>query len=649
MTRQPGRPYATPEALRTAVTARARRVASAGSRFSVSELLRQFAYSRLLARVFTADPDGWVLKGGIGLLARMPTVRHTLDMDLWSRQATIREAELALERASALDLDDHVRFEIGRWTERWVSAERALAQAAVTCRIGRAEFSTFGVDLLGGPFPPLQPEAAPPLRPIEVPGLVEPPLRLYPLAGIVADKLCGVHMSRGGHSSTRYRDVVDLATIALTQRLAAHEVHLAVHEELRTQRLPVPAEFAVPDRSTWATGYARSARGLPHLRDIGFDDALALVKAMIDPILRGRREGVWRPEARAWAPGSTVGRSARGGVDGDLKGQRERGNLAATVADRPPRRSQTMRALVADPSASPALSLADVPEPSPGPGQLLVRMLASSINRGEIRTAPMQPPGSVIGWDIAGDVVAVGEGVSGYEVGERVLALSPTGGAFAELAAVPAVWTTPLPGAADPVLASTLPVAGVTALNILRLARVHAGDRVLVTGAAGGVGQLTVQLAVDAKATVTGQASSEQRAEAVRGLGAEPLIHLGDGSPIPGEYDVVLDGIGGPMFAPLLRATVQGGRVVVYGNSADAESTLRVEDFYPKALTIYGFRIFQSVPPEQGGRDLAALAEQLAAGRLRITVQDTAPLEDALRLVRDLYDRRVLGKVAITG
>ena len=66
-------------------------------------------------------------------------------------------------------------------------------------------------------------------------------------------------------------------------------------------------------------------------------------------------------------------------------------------------------------------------------------------------------------------------------------------------------------------------------------------------------------------------------------------------------------------------------------------------------MTIYGFRIFQSVPPEQGGRDLATLAEQLAAGRLRITVQDTAPLEDALRLVRDLYDRRVVGKVAITG
>jgi NADPH2:quinone reductase len=307
-----------------------------------------------------------------------------------------------------------------------------------------------------------------------------------------------------------------------------------------------------------------------------------------------------------------------------------------------------MRALVADPSASPALSLAEVPEPSPGPGQFLVRVEATSINRGEVRTAAKQPPGTVIGWDIAGSVIALGAGVTGFQVGQRVLSLSPSGGAFAEVAAVPAAWTIPLPSAVDPVLASTLPVAGITAVNILRLARVHAGDRVLVTGAAGGVGLLTVQLALDAKATVTGQAASDERAAAVRDLGAEALIHRGDGSPVEGEFDVVLDSIGGPMFAPLLRATAQGGRMVVFGNSADAESTFRVEDFYPRAITIYGFRVFQSVPPEQAVRDMAMLVEQVAEGRLKIAVQATAPLSDALRLVRDLYDRKVTGKVVVT-
>jgi NADPH:quinone reductase len=307
-----------------------------------------------------------------------------------------------------------------------------------------------------------------------------------------------------------------------------------------------------------------------------------------------------------------------------------------------------MRALVADPSASPALALADVDEPAPGPGEVLVDMEAASVNRGEIRTAPQQPAGKVIGWDVAGTVAALGEGVDQFELGQRVVALCPGGGAFAERVVAPADRTAPLPGGCDSVSAATLPVAGVTALGILRLGRVHAGDRVLVTGAAGGVGLLSLQLARDSGAAVTGQARSSERARVVSEAGAEPLLHPGDGGDVAGTYDVVLDGIGGPMFGPLLRATALRGRMVAYGNSADAESTFRVEDFYPKAITIYGFRVFASVPPDQVVKDLAKLADEVAAGRLAVNVQATAPLDDALGLVRDLYDRNVTGKVVIT-
>jgi NADPH:quinone reductase len=307
-----------------------------------------------------------------------------------------------------------------------------------------------------------------------------------------------------------------------------------------------------------------------------------------------------------------------------------------------------MRALVADPAASPPLSQADVPEPAPGPGQLLLDMEAASVNRGEIRTAARQPPGTVIGWDVAGTVAALGEGVTSFDVGERVVALSPGGGSFAERVAVPAEWAAPLPSACDFVTAATLPVAGLTAAGILRLARTHAGDRVLVTGAAGGVGQFTLQLALQTRATVTGQAASEERAAAVRATGAEALIHPGDGSPVDGEYDVVLDGIGGPMLGPLLDATARNGRVVVYGNSADAESSFRVESFYGKGVTIHGFRVFTSVPPAQAVKDMATLADQAAAGTLSVKVQATAPLADALPLIADLYARKVTGKVVLT-
>jgi NADPH2:quinone reductase len=307
-----------------------------------------------------------------------------------------------------------------------------------------------------------------------------------------------------------------------------------------------------------------------------------------------------------------------------------------------------MRALVADPTASPALSLADVPEPTAGPGELLVDMEGASVNRGEIRTAAKQPPGTIIGWDVAGTVAALGEGVTTFDVGERVVALSPNGGSFAERVVVPADWTAPLPSACDFVTAATLPVAGVTAAGILRLGRTHAGDRVLVTGAAGGVGQVAVQLALQTRATVTGQAGSEERAAAVRDTGAEALVHPGDGSPVDGEFDVVLDGIGGPMLGPLLDATARNGRVVVYGNSADAPSALRVDAFYPKGITIYGFRVFTSVPPTQAVKDMATLADQAATGTLSVKVQATAPLAGALPLIADLYNRRVTGKVVIT-
>ena len=149
-------------------------------------------------------------------------------------------------------------------------------------------------------------------------------------------------------------------------------------------------------------------------------------------------------------------------------------------------------------------------------------------------------------------------------------------------------------------------------------------------------------------AAVTGQAGSEERAAAVRATGADALVHPGDGSPVDGEFDVVLDGIGGPMLGPLLDATARNGRVVVYGNSADAPSTFRVEAFYPKGIAILGFRVFTSVAPTQAVKDMASLADQAAAGTLQVTVQATAPLADALPLIADLYDRKVTGKVVIT-
>ena len=115
MTGAPGKPYASPNALRAAIVARAKTATRADPRFTVQERLRQFACARLLARIFTYGPENWVLKGGVSLLARVPGARHSLDVDLWARQHSLAEAERALERASSVDLGDHSTFDVGPW------------------------------------------------------------------------------------------------------------------------------------------------------------------------------------------------------------------------------------------------------------------------------------------------------------------------------------------------------------------------------------------------------------------------------------------------------------------------------------------------------------------------------------------------------
>lgn len=296
-------PYASPRAMRQAVLAHASNASRKRSGTRVDQLLRQFAYARLLARLFVLEPERWVLKGATGLLARLPNARHSLDVDLWHRADGLEQAEQAVQRAAELDLGDHVRLRIGDWRE-YIDGNRPLARTTVLCRIGeRPLVPQFGLDVVTGPPPPLPPEIAPPLQPLQIPGLPEPPcIHLFPLACSVADKLAATLTSHRGTPSTRYRDLVDLATIAITQQLAALDLHIAVHHELLGQRLPLPSGFAVPDPDAWRIGYGRQAQGLPHLRGVGFDEAFALVKAMIDPVLAGRREGVWRPETRRWEP-----------------------------------------------------------------------------------------------------------------------------------------------------------------------------------------------------------------------------------------------------------------------------------------------------------------------------------------------------------
>jgi Nucleotidyl transferase AbiEii toxin, Type IV TA system len=303
---KPQLPYQAAEAMRTAVLARAKQAAQTNPQgLSVSELLRQFAYDRLLARLFTAEPEGWVLKGATGLLARIPTSRHSRDVDLWRPASSLQEAEQALEAAAQLDLGDYVVLRVGLWEERPArGSARPVARTLVACRLARRPLVSFPLDLVGGPPPPLPPEPAPPLQPIALPGLPEPArILLYPVVSIAAEKLAaidGLYGQRLDRPSSRYRDLADLALIALTQTLAAEQLHVAVAHEFARRDLPVPEELVVPDPGRWAAAYAALARGLPDLRHVGFEEAVKLVKDLVDPVLDGRRTGWWDPHRGNW-------------------------------------------------------------------------------------------------------------------------------------------------------------------------------------------------------------------------------------------------------------------------------------------------------------------------------------------------------------
>jgi Nucleotidyl transferase AbiEii toxin, Type IV TA system len=295
--------YATPQAMRDAVMARAKSAAGARPQLSVDQLLRQFAYARLLARLFVLAPEDWLLKGATGLVVRLPNARHSLDVDLWGDRDDVAEAEDEIDQAAVLDLGDHVSFDVGDW-RRYLEGNRPLVRTNVACRIGRRPLvPPFGLDVVIGPPPPLPPDTAPPFEPFRIPDLPQPPLlRLYPIACSVAEKLAATLTLHYGFPSSRFRDLVDIATVALTQRIAARDLHIAISHELRQQDLPTPAGFAVPTPEAWSAGYTKQAQGLPHLEGIGFEQAVALVKEFLDPVLGGRRDGWWQPERRAWEP-----------------------------------------------------------------------------------------------------------------------------------------------------------------------------------------------------------------------------------------------------------------------------------------------------------------------------------------------------------
>lgn len=306
-----------------------------------------------------------------------------------------------------------------------------------------------------------------------------------------------------------------------------------------------------------------------------------------------------------------------------------------------------MLALLARPSAPDGLELGEIEPPQPYRDEALVAVRAVSLNRGEARYLPRREEGTVHGWDVAGVVEQEAADGSGPARGERVVGLVDEG-AWAELAAVPTARLATLPDGVSFEAASTLPVAGLTAVRALEVAGPLLGRRVLVTGASGGVGRFAIQLARDGGAHVTGVSSSAERAQGLAELGTDEVI--GELTPDGERFDAILESVGGPSLAAALARVAPWGTVVSFGNSSGAETTFDVSTFYGRSgARLYGLRVFDELERQGSAvRDLHLLAERVAAGRLDPQIGLTRSWREAGEALRALIERRVRGKAVLT-
>lgn len=301
-----------------------------------------------------------------------------------------------------------------------------------------------------------------------------------------------------------------------------------------------------------------------------------------------------------------------------------------------------MRAIVYDSAAPRGLRLGEVAEPRPSDAQALVEVRAISLNFGELAfMAGHLQPGEVPGWDAAGVVVRAAPDGSGPAAGSAVVTFG-WGGAWAERRAVETGELAVLPDSVDLGAASTLPVAGVTALRALRQLGPVIGRRVLVTGASGGVGRYAVQLAARAGAHVLAVVGSAARGQGVRELGAAEIVTGLEQvtEPVFG----VLDNVGGAQLARSFALLDTGGLAVSIGKASLEPTTI---DFEEERGRGGGRRLEVFVVGGHMASDLAYLAGLLAAGRIDPQIGWRGPWEQASHAADALLSRHVRGKAVL--
>ncbi len=288
------------------------------------------------------------------------------------------------------------------------------------------------------------------------------------------------------------------------------------------------------------------------------------------------------------------------------------------------------------------------PDPQPGPGEILVAVAAAGINAADIMQrqglypAPPGSPPDIPGMEFAGEVVGLGEGTTRFVPGERVMSITG-GGAQAELAVVAESVAISVPASMEWDQAGGFPEAFYTAHDALfTQAHLRSGERVLISGAAGGVGTAAVQLAHSAGAHVIASVRSSARRGDVAGLGADEVIDPADVSG-HGPYDVLLELVGAPGVEAVLPVLAMGGRIVVIGVSGGgAKLDLNLLALMGKRAAIGGSMLRGRTVEEKAAVARALeqmLGPRVADGAITVPVAEAVPIERAT----DAYERFAAG------
>ncbi|MEU7023884.1 NADPH:quinone oxidoreductase family protein [Streptomyces sp. NPDC046203] len=313
--------------------------------------------------------------------------------------------------------------------------------------------------------------------------------------------------------------------------------------------------------------------------------------------------------------------------------------------------------------APSVLRVEEADTPVPGPGQVLIRTEAVGVNFAEVQRrqgipigGPATLPGSP-GGDVAGTVVALGEGVTRVGVGDRVVTGVGSDG-YAEYVVNRADWLFPIPDGIDAGQATSLPIPAQTAYHVIvTAARMRPGESVLITAAAGGIGHLLVQLAKALGAgRIIAAASSRDKLDFAASLGADLTVDYSeDGwderilAATGGRgADVVLETVGGSVLTASVGLIAPFGRMVVYGTASGEVPAVDVADIFDNR-TVMGFSMWGVMAhrPEAMAEGAKRLLELVASGEVRPVVHAELPLERAAEAHALMEDRSQLGRVVL--